>query len=65
MPIEESKRFDFLHQGHPHTAYVRHYEDGSMDVEIESPDDPTEKAYDWAWDVAESLGLLKTNTKTK
>ena len=59
MPIEESKRFDFTYQGRPHTAYVRYYEDKSMDVEIESPDDPTEKAYDKASDVAESLGLLR------
>jgi len=56
---DESKRFKFVHDGISHTAYVRYYEDGSTDVEIESPDDPTDKAQDKAEEVADSLGLLE------
>lgn len=56
--IDESSPFEFTHDGVQHNAYVRHYDDGDVDIEIESPNDPTAKAYDEAWDVAESLGIL-------
>jgi hypothetical protein len=56
-PVKESKQFQFEHEGRVHNAYVRYYGDGEMDVEI-TDNNPSDKAYDHAWNVAESLGII-------
>jgi hypothetical protein len=57
--IDESKPFEFVCEGVSHNAYVRYYDNGDVDMEITSDDNPSEKAYEQAWVVAESLGLLR------
>ena len=56
--IDESKPFEFVCGETPHTAYVRYYNNGDMDMEISS-DNPSEKAYEQAWVRAEELGLTR------
>jgi hypothetical protein len=56
-PINESKQFQFEHKGHSYNAYARHYDNGDVDVEVIG-DDVIAEAYDEAWDVAESLGII-------
>jgi hypothetical protein len=56
--IDESKPFEFVCEGTSHTAYVRYYNNGDMDMEI-TTDNPIAKAYDQAWVKAEELGLTR------
>lgn len=55
--MTESKPFTFAYDGHTFTAYVRYHEDGDWDVELVE-DFNCAEAYDIAWQVAESLGLM-------
>lgn len=55
--MSESKPFTFAYAGQIFTAYVRYHEDGDHDVELENDHDCPE-AYDLAWELAESKGLL-------
>lgn len=58
--IDESKEFEFSHNGEKYTAYVRYYDDGDCDVEMDS-DNP--EAHDRAWEIADSMGLFDPMTK--
>lgn len=55
--IDESKRFRFKLNGETYTAYVRYYEGGDCDVELEGSSENPE-AYEVAWAVAENKNLL-------
>lgn len=57
MIEKESVKVKFNYSGTTYTAYVRYYEDGSHDVEIEGDDAP-DIVYDAAWEEAEKLGLI-------
>lgn len=57
MISHESKPFTFEYNDSTFTAYVRYYESGDCDVELEDDKDSPE-AYEIAWFVAESLGLI-------
>jgi len=57
-PIDQSEPFEFNLDGVSYNAYVRYYDNGDMDMEI-STDNPTEKAYEQAWVVADSLKLTR------
>ena len=57
--IDESEPFEFSHNGEKYTAYVRYYDDGDCDVELDYYDDG---AHDKAWEIADRMGLFdKTN----
>lgn len=53
---DESEPFKFSHEGEEYTAYVRYYEDGDCDVELDY-DNP--QAHDKAWKIADLLGLFE------
>lgn len=56
--MSESKRFTFYLDGNVYTAYVRYHEDGDCDVEIDGDGDFSPEAYEYAWDIADSQGLM-------
>ena len=53
--IDESKPFEFSHNGEKYTAYVRYYDDGDCDVEL---DYDNAEAHDRAWEIADNMGLF-------
>lgn len=55
--IDESKPFEFSHNGEKYTAYVRYYDDEDCDVELLLDYDNPE-AHDRAWEIADSMGLF-------
>lgn len=56
--MDESKRFTFYLNGSVYTAYVRYYDDGDYDVELDGDEEFSSEVYDYAWEVAEAEGLM-------
>lgn len=57
MIENQTIKVKFNCSGTTYTAYVRYYEDGSHDIEIEGDDAPAE-VYDFAWDYLDKEGYL-------
>ena len=50
-------KFNFELDNVTYYAYIRYYEDGTFDVEIDA-EDPPEEAYERAWEIADSEGYF-------
>lgn len=59
MISHESKPFTFQYNDSTFTAYVRYYEGGDCDVELDGDGEFSPEVYEIAWAVAEAEGLME------